>query len=148
MSRLAQIHADAVETARLANLLGRSLHATIAIAALAALALALGGGAGFSQTVAWTVLLAVGLLAMLRAYAFAIRQPFERAGLHAFAQDIHASLLYAGFAWGGGRRVPGPARVRARRRRAALRSRTRHRRRCVVARAAGAASVSCAPSRA
>ncbi|MEJ0026976.1 MAG: hypothetical protein WDN01_13195 [Rhizomicrobium sp.] len=109
LSRLAQIHADAVETARLANLLGRSLHATIAIAALAALALALGGGAGLSRTVAWTVLLAVGLLAMLRAYAYAMRQPFERAGLHAFAQDIHACLLYAGFAWGAGAFLALPA---------------------------------------
>ena len=108
LSRLAQIHAEAVETARLANLLGRSLHAAIALAVLAGLALAL-RGAGLSQTVAWTILMTVGLLAMVRAYAFAIRQPFERASLHAFAQDLYACLLYAGFAWGAGAFLALPA---------------------------------------
>ncbi len=109
LSRLAQIHEDAVETARLANLLGRSLYAMPALAALAVIAVAAGGGAGLSQTVAWSILMAVGLLAMARAYAYAIRQPFERAALHAFAQDMQACLLYAGFAWGAGAFLALPA---------------------------------------
>ncbi|MEI9991058.1 MAG: hypothetical protein WDM86_13560 [Rhizomicrobium sp.] len=109
LARLAHIHADAVETARLANLLGRSLYAPVALAAMATASLALGGGASLSQTVAWTILMAVGLLAMLRAYAFAIRQPFERSALHAFAQDMSACLLYAGFAWGAGAFLALPA---------------------------------------
>jgi len=101
LARLAQIHAEAVDTARLANLLGRSLYATAALAALGVAALAVGGGAA-SPSIAWAVLMTVGLLASLRAYAFAIRQPFERAALQAFSQDMRASLLYAGFAWGAG----------------------------------------------
>jgi hypothetical protein len=44
----------------------------------------------------------IGVLAMMRAYTHAIGQPFERATLHAFAQDLRACLLYAGFAWGAG----------------------------------------------
>jgi len=101
LTRLAQIHAEAVDTARLANLLGRSLYATAALAVLGVAALAAGGGVA-SPSIAWAILMTVGLLAMLRAYAFAIRQPFERAALQAFAQDIRASMLYAGFAWGAG----------------------------------------------
>jgi len=108
LSRLAQIHTEAVETARLANLLGRSLYAAIALGALAAIAIAF-GGSGLSKTVAWSILMAVGLLAMLRAYGFAMRQPFERASLHAFAQDMHACLLYAGFTWGAGAFLALPA---------------------------------------
>ncbi len=111
MSLLAQVHAEAVETAHLANLLGRSAYATAALAALAVAALVVGGGATLSQAIAWAILMTVGLLAMLRAYAFAIRQPFERAALHAFSQDFHACLLYAGFAWGAGAFLTLPAPV-------------------------------------
>ncbi|HEX4301178.1 MAG TPA: hypothetical protein VHZ78_00185 [Rhizomicrobium sp.] len=102
VAHLAQMHAEAVETARLANLVGRALHAAIALPVLAALAVMLGGGAGLASTVAWGILVGVATLAILRAYGHAIRQPFERAPLHAFAQDISACLLYAGFAWGAG----------------------------------------------
>ena len=101
LARLAQIHAEAVETARLANLLGRSGYAIAALGALAVTALAVHGRAA-APSIAWAILMAVGLLAMVRAYAFAIRQPFERAALRAFAQDMRACLLYAGFAWGAG----------------------------------------------
>ncbi len=66
-ARLAQMHADAVETARLANLLGRSLHAAIALPAMAVLAIILGGGAGFAPTGAWAILVAVAGLAIGRA---------------------------------------------------------------------------------
>jgi hypothetical protein len=101
LSRLAVLHQEAVETARLANLLGRSLYAIIALPALAALVLAL-GAAGLSQTIAWAILMGFACLALGRAYARAIHQPFERAALHGFAQDLSAGLLYAGFAWGVG----------------------------------------------
>ncbi len=102
VAHLAQMHAEAVETARLANLLGRARHAAIALPVLAALAIVLGGGAGLAATIAWTILVGVSTLAILRAYGHAIRQPFARVTLHAFAQDISACLLYAGFAWGAG----------------------------------------------
>ncbi len=102
VAQLAQMHAEAVETARLANLLGRALHVAIALPVLAGLAVLLGGGAGLASTIAWGILIAVSSLAVARAYGHAIRQPFERATLHAFALDISACLLYAGFAWGAG----------------------------------------------
>lgn len=100
--RLAQMHAEAVETARLANLLGRALHAAIALPLLAVTAVIAGGGASLPSTIAWAILIAVASLAIVRAYGHAIGQPFERATLHAFSQDLSACLLYAGFAWGAG----------------------------------------------
>ena len=101
LARLAQLHAEAVDTARLANLLGRSAYAIAALGALAITALAVHGRTA-APSIAWAILMAVGLLAMVHAYALAIRQPFERAALHAFSQDLRACLLYVGFAWGAG----------------------------------------------
>lgn len=99
---LARMHHEAVETARLANLLGRSLQAAIGLPVLAGLAVFTAGGAGVPSTTAWAILIAVASLSIARAYASAINQPFERAVLRAFAKDINACLLYAGFAWGAG----------------------------------------------
>jgi hypothetical protein len=101
LSRLAVLHAEAVETARLANLLGRSLYAIIALPALGVLTLAL-GNAALPESIAWAILMGFACLALARAYAGAIHRPFERAALHGFAQDLSAGLLYAGFAWGAG----------------------------------------------
>jgi hypothetical protein len=102
VAQLARLHAEAVETARLANLLGRAVQAAVALPVFAALTLLMSGGAGLPRTIAWSILVLGASLAVARAYAFAIRQPFERAVLHAFAQDLAACLLYAGFAWGAG----------------------------------------------
>jgi ABC-type Mn2+/Zn2+ transport system permease subunit len=41
-------------------------------------------------------------LAIARAYATAAGRLFERAALHAFAQDLTAALVYSGCAWGAG----------------------------------------------
>jgi len=102
LSRLAQIHAEAVETARLANLLGRTPSAGIAIGVLAAITLAAAGGATRSEAFVWAGLVAAGLFALTFAYRHAIGRPFERPSLDAFAEDLKACLLYAGFAWGAG----------------------------------------------
>jgi hypothetical protein len=102
VARLALMHAEAVETARLANLLGRAIHAAIALPLMALATVLLAGSSGMSRTIAWSILILGASLAVTRAYAFAIRQPFERPVLQAFAQDLEACLLYAGFAWGAG----------------------------------------------
>ncbi len=102
LATLARMHHEAVETARLANLLGRSLQAAIGLPILAALTVFTAGGAGVPSTTAWAILVTVASLSIARAYASAINQPFERAVLRAFAKDLNACLLYAGFAWGAG----------------------------------------------
>ncbi|MBV9046422.1 MAG: hypothetical protein JO294_14975 [Alphaproteobacteria bacterium] len=102
LAKLSAMHAEAVETAELSNLLGRSLHVAIALPVLALATVLLAGGAGIPSTIAWLILVAVATLSIARAYGHAIHQPFERTVLHAFWRDINACLLYAGFAWGAG----------------------------------------------
>lgn len=102
IARLARVHAEAQETARLSNLLGRSLHAAFALPLAAALTVWLSHDVGTAPCVAWAVLILVASLSIARAYASAMRHPFERPVLQAFARDLSAVILYAGFAWGAG----------------------------------------------
>jgi hypothetical protein len=102
IARLAALHAEAEETARLANLLGRSLYAAIALAALALLTLGFTDGASVSRQLVWCAFIAAASLVMLRAYRRTIGQPFERVALKSFAEDMSAILLFSGFAWGAG----------------------------------------------
>ncbi|HJW41552.1 MAG TPA: hypothetical protein VJ476_10035 [Rhizomicrobium sp.] len=108
LANFARLHMEAVETARLANLLGRSLYAIIAFAALAVLTLAVAGSIAASS-IAWAILTGAGVLAMARTWRHAIDLPFERPTLQAFSQDLHACLLYAGFVWGAGAFLALPA---------------------------------------
>lgn len=110
MARLTSLHAEAEETARLANLLGRTSHV------IAALALATGIAsilvfpfAAPGPLAAWLALMAVGLGGTMRAYYQAMRAPFERAPLAGFAEDLGTLLAYAGFAWGAGAFLALPA---------------------------------------
>lgn len=102
VAKLAILHAEAEETSRLANLLGRSLHAAIALPLAAMVPIILSSDAGAAPRVAWAVLVVVASLAIAKTYASAIGRPFERAALHSFANDLTAVLLYSGIAWGAG----------------------------------------------
>jgi hypothetical protein len=102
IAKLALLHAEAEETARLANLLGRSLYAAIALPLLGLLTVGLAGGTGMARPMVWCAFVAVAAIAMLRGYFHTIGQPFERVALKSFAKDTSAILLYAGFAWGAG----------------------------------------------
>jgi len=101
IARLASLHAEAEETARLANLLGRSIRLAPALPVMAGLALGL-GGAGLAQAVAWSVFTLFAAGATVFVYRQAIAQPFERAVLKSFSQDLNAILVFTGFAWGAG----------------------------------------------
>jgi hypothetical protein len=102
IAKLAHLHAEAEETARLANLLGRSFYAAIALPLLGVLTILLSDGTGLARPLVWCAFVAAAAIAMLRTYAHTIGQPFERAALKSFAKDMSAILLYAGFAWGAG----------------------------------------------
>ncbi len=108
VARLAALHREAEQTARLANLLGRSIHVVVALPILAAATLAL-GHVGFAESAAWAafVLAACGAVAM--SWRRTIAQPFERAALKSFSQDLSAILVFAGFAWGAGAFLALPA---------------------------------------
>lgn len=103
MARLATLHHEAEETARLANLLGRAPQAMLFLALAAGFAMALTVvTASAAAVTAWMVLMVIGLGAMARAYRQAIRAPFERPALSSFTADLTAILTYTGFAWGAG----------------------------------------------
>ena len=102
IARLAILHAEAEQTARLANLLGRSFYAALMLPIAAGVAIAFSTAAGAPSCVAWAILVIVASLAIARAYSVTIGQPFERVVLQAFSQDLSAVLLYAGLAWGAG----------------------------------------------
>lgn len=101
VTRLALLHAEAQETARLANLLGRSLHAASALVLMGIAALAF-GGAGLAESVTWAIFVIAAAGAIVAAYRRTIGQPFEPAALKSFSQDLRAILVFAGFAWGAG----------------------------------------------
>src|SRR5438132_12869697 len=84
LAKLAALHAEAEETARLANLLGRTAYiaGTIAVAAIVA-SLTLSNLA-LPATLAWAMLSLAGVAALLIAYARTMRAPFERAALLSF----------------------------------------------------------------
>src|SRR5258707_4938314 len=72
LAQLAAMHAEAVETARLANLLGHSRRLVIAIPVLAALAVILGGN-GLAPTSAWVLLFGISAVAIHRSYAHPVQ---------------------------------------------------------------------------
>src|SRR5580658_9877198 len=112
LTRLSQLHDEAAKTALLANLLGRAPYAAAALAAAAVVTAALvASTAPIAELGTWLVLVAAGLGAAARAYAKAIRAPFELATLQGFARDLSATLVYAGFAFGAGAILVLPANI-------------------------------------
>lgn len=102
LAKLKLLHAEAEETARLANLLGRSLYAGITLPVLAILTVGLSVEMRPAPQLVWCLFVAAVSGAMLIAYRHAMRRPFERTALKDFTKDLSAILLFAGFAWGSG----------------------------------------------
>lgn len=109
IAKLKSLHAEAEETARLANLLGRSLYAGIALPVLGILTLGLSIDMSPAPQLVWCGFVAAVAGAMLLAYRHAMKKPFERPALKDFAKDLSAILLFAGFAWGSGAFLALPA---------------------------------------
>lgn len=99
LARLAALHDEAAETAHLANLLGRAPWVATILGVTALAAAAVSTSSAWAVTI-WLALVAAGVIAIARAYSRSIDAPFARATLKVFAQDVSASLLYLGFAWG------------------------------------------------
>ena len=103
IERLAMLHDEARETAILANMLGRTPYVAgaLAVFTLAAIAANL-GNMPVAEPATWAMLMLIGVGAIIRSYARTIAQPFELSALREFSADLHAILLYCGFAWGAG----------------------------------------------
>jgi hypothetical protein len=103
LHRLSRLHEEAVETAQLANLLGRSpFVAWLLIAGLGVVALTSTGAVPLAPLVLWSLFTAASAIAILRLYQRTSVAAFELMPLRAFAADLDAALLFAGFAWGAG----------------------------------------------
>jgi hypothetical protein len=102
LARLPQLHAETSEAASLVRFLRSAVMAGAALTLLAALALFFAGGAGLQPEFAWSLLVLIGVGAMLRSYIKSTAQAFERAPLRESARDLRAILFYMGFAWGAG----------------------------------------------
>jgi len=102
LARLPQIHAEASETANLARFLRSAVAAGATLILLASVALIFAGGAGLQPEFAWSLLMLLGVAAMLRSYIRSTAQAFDRAPLRESARDLRAVLFYVGFAWGAG----------------------------------------------
>lgn len=109
IARLKDLHAEAEETARLANLLGRSAYAGVTLPFLAILTMGLAVDMNPAPQMVWVLFVGAVALAMLIAYRSAMRCPFERNALKTYAKDLSAILLFAGFAWGAGAFLALPA---------------------------------------
>ncbi len=102
LARLKALHAEAEETARLANLLGRSGAVGAALPVLGIVTIALSVEANPASQIVWLLLVGAVALATLIAYRHAMKRPFEHDALKVYAKDLSAILLFAGFAWGAG----------------------------------------------
>jgi hypothetical protein len=100
-SRLRAVHDEALETSRLANLLGRSFYVSLLLPALAIAAVII-AGAPIVRALSFAALVFMGAGALLYVYVRTIRTPFLHLSLREFAADLDAIMLYAGFAWGAG----------------------------------------------
>ena len=113
LAKLKVLHGEAEETARLANLLGRSAYVGMALPFLAIVTMGLAVEMSPASQLVWLVFVGAVALAMLIAYRYAIMSPFEPAALKTYAKDLSAILLFAGFAWGAGAFLALPAAVPA-----------------------------------
>jgi len=102
LAKLKVLYGEAEETARLANLLGRSAYVGMALPFLAMVTMGLAVDMSPAPQLVWLVFVGAVALAMLIAYRHAIKSPFEPAALKTYAKDLSAILLFAGFAWGAG----------------------------------------------
>lgn len=102
LARLKHLHAEAEETAHLANLLGRSGYVGAALPFLAILTMGLSVEMNPAAQMVWLLFVTAVAGAMLFAYRRAMKRPFERPALKEYAKDLSAILLFAGFAWGAG----------------------------------------------
>ena len=102
LARLSQLHAESSEAAGLLRFLHSPVSVGAALVLMGALALIFAGGADFQLEFAWSLLVLIGVGAMLRAYIKSTAKAFDRAPLRQSARDLRAVVFYLGFAWGAG----------------------------------------------
>jgi hypothetical protein len=102
LSRLPQLHREAAANLRLSDFLARSPQACLALMAAGPVALAWGGGASLKADFAWSALVLIGVVAMIRNYVRGFARSLRRVPLEETASDLRVLLLYTGTAWAAG----------------------------------------------
>jgi len=99
IARLAELHGQAAETARITRLVERATGAVLALGLGASVVAAQWDGA-LGPILAWLILIGAGLLAVFHAYDDSATRPLELAHVRPLERAVSAIMLYTGLAWG------------------------------------------------
>ena len=102
LTRLPELHAELSLTASLAGFVRSSAAAASALTVMGCLAVWTAGGAGLKQEFIWSLLMMMGVAALLRAHIRSTARAFDRVPLCEAARDLRFIVFYAGLAWGAG----------------------------------------------
>lgn len=100
LEQLSRIHAEHAQAAQRMVFLRGTANAALALMLLGVAALAFGAGTSLRLCFAWSLLVLLGIGALLRCHIRSTAS--DRVSLSEAAQDLRAILLYAGISWGTG----------------------------------------------
>jgi len=105
LARLHSLHGEAGRNLELAQFVARVPAACVVLMLTGALALtwaAAAGGAGLKGGFAWTALVLLGIVAMIRLHIRGFARSLRRTPLSEAGSDLRLLLLFTGAVWGGG----------------------------------------------
>jgi len=98
LEQLSRLHAEQARSAQRMMFLDGSANAALALMLLGVAVIALGAGTSLPLCFAWSLLLLLAIIALLRCHL----RVHDRIGAMRAARDLRAVLFYAGCAWGSG----------------------------------------------
>lgn len=102
LDQLSRLHAEQAHSIQRMKFLDGSANAALALMLLGVAAIALGAGTSLPLCFAWSLLMLLAIIAMLRCHLRAGADESDRIDVTQAARDMRAVLFYAGFAWGSG----------------------------------------------
>jgi len=102
LTRLPELHAELSLTASMAGFVRSAAAAASALTLMGCVAVITAGRAGLRQEFIWSVLMIMGVGALLRSYIRSTARAFDRTPLCEAARDLRFIVFYAGLAWGAG----------------------------------------------
>lgn len=108
LDRLARLHVETSAAGRLVIFLRASVHAASFFMLMSASVLFL-GGTTIGQDFSWTVLILIGVVALLHSYIRTNAAVFDRIPVSEAARNLRAIFFYMGLAWGVGAFLALPA---------------------------------------